>query len=59
MEWSVGGQAVSVSSPIDLHSVLTRDEQREMLRDTIVHFLSIDPHHPYAQLFGQALADLD
>ncbi len=48
-----------MSSSIELHSVLTDDEQREMLRETIVHFLGIDPHHPYAQLFGQALADLD
>ena len=44
---------------IELHSVLTQDEQREMLREAIVHFLGIDPHHPYAQLFGQALADLN
>lgn len=48
-----------MSNPIELRSVLTRDEEREMLRDTIIHFLSIDPHHPYAQLFGQALADLE
>jgi len=48
-----------MNPPFELHSVLTEDEQREMLRESIVHFLSIDPHHPYAQLFGQALADLD
>lgn len=48
-----------MNPPVELRSVLTRDEEREILRDTIIHFLSIDPHHPYAQLFGQALADLD
>ena len=48
-----------MNPPVELRSVLTRDEEREMLRDTIIHFLRIDPHHPYAQLFGQALADLD
>jgi hypothetical protein len=48
-----------MSNPIKLYSVLTEDEQRELLREAIVHFLGIDPHHPYAQLFGQALADLD
>jgi len=48
-----------MSNPIELRSVLTEDEQRELLRETIVHLLSIDPHHPYAQLFGQALTDLD
>lgn len=48
-----------MNPPVELHSVLTRDEERKMLRDTIIHFLSIDPHHPYAQLFGQALAGLD
>lgn len=48
-----------MNPPVELHSVLTEEEEREMLRDTIIHLLSIDPHHPYAQLFGQALADLD
>lgn len=48
-----------MNPPVELRSVLTRDEEREMLRDTIIQFLSIDPHHPYAQLFGQALADLN
>lgn len=48
-----------MNPPVELRSVLTEDEEREMLRDTIIHFLSIDPHHPYAQLFGQALADLN
>ena len=47
-----------MNAPIELHSVLTKAEQREMLRETIVHFLSIDPHHPFAQLLGQALSDL-
>jgi len=48
-----------MNNSIELHSVLTENEQRELLRATVVHFLGIDPHHPYAQLFGQALADLD
>ncbi|SEM39981.1 hypothetical protein SAMN05192583_0050 [Sphingomonas gellani] len=43
----------------DLHNVLTEDEQRLVLRDTVIHFLSLDPHHPLASFFGQALADLD
>lgn len=48
-----------MNPPVELRSVLTRDEECEMLHDTIIHFLGIDPHHPYAQLFGQALADLN
>ena len=47
-----------MNAPIELQSVLTEDEQREMLRETIVHFLSIDPDHPFAQLLGQALSDI-
>ena len=47
-----------MNAPIELHSVLTEDEQREMRRETIVRFLSIDPHHPFAQLMGQALSDI-
>lgn len=48
----------AMSNPIELRSVLTEDEQRELLRETIVHFLTIDPHHPFAQLLGQALSEL-
>lgn len=47
-----------MNARIELHSVLTEDEQRDLLRETIVHFLSTDPHHPFAQLLGQALSDL-
>jgi len=48
-----------VTDPAELHSVLTDDEQRELLRDTIIHFLSLDPFHPYALFLWQALSDLD
>lgn len=48
-----------MSDPAELHSVLTDDDQRELLRDTIIHFLSLGPLHPYASFFGQALSDLD
>lgn len=47
-----------MNAPIELRSVLTENEQREMLRESMVHFLRIDPHHPFAQLLGQALSDL-
>jgi hypothetical protein len=43
----------------ELHNVLSEDEQREFLRETVIHFLSLDPHHPLASFFGRALADLD
>ncbi|MGN7158833.1 hypothetical protein [Sphingomonas sp. SAFR-052] len=48
-----------VSDPAELHSVLTDEEQRDILRDTIIHFLSLDPLHPLASFFGHALSDLD
>lgn len=48
-----------MSEPIELQSVLSEDEQRDMLRETVIHFLSIHPLHPHASFFGQALADLN
>ena len=47
-----------MSEPVELQSVLTEDEQRGILRETVIHFLSRDPLHPYVDLFGQALMDL-
>lgn len=47
-----------MSEPIDLQSVLTEEEQHDMLRETVIHFLSRDPLHPCVDFFGQALADL-
>jgi len=52
------GAIEAASDQNKLRSVLTEGEEREMLRDGIMHFLRIDPHHHYAQLLGQALADL-
>jgi len=43
----------------ELRNALTADEQRDILRETIIHFLKLDPHHPLASFFRQALADLN
>ncbi len=48
-----------MSDHVELQSVLTEEEQHDILRDTVIHFLSFDPLHPYVDFFGQALSDLD
>jgi len=37
---------------------ITIEEEEEALRRDIVALLSRDPHHPYAQILGQRLMDL-
>ena len=41
-----------------MHADITIEEEMETLRCDIVALLSKDPHHPYAQILGQRLMDL-
>ncbi|WP_156360949.1 hypothetical protein [Sphingomonas sp. Leaf257] len=52
-------QAAPMNDGPELRNALTADEQRDILRETIIHFLKLDPHHPLASFFRQALADLN
>lgn len=38
---------------------ISYEEERELLRDSIVTLLSRDPHCPIANLLGQRLMDLE